>query len=1180
MAASFPRPPPTDAERERIRELSRYYCTLDRIPSLPQPNNEEQTTAGQEDADEDSPRLSSDITLTALSQLAVLRFGCNRAFISIIDDGNQHIIAEATGSISLRDKDRHIPDDAIYLGVRTIDLAWGVCPHTISLFTGQDMSNAVETPNMIANSSRFVVNDFTQEDFFKDRPYVVGWPYFRFYAEVPLFSPSGVVLGSFCVVDNKPREHFAEEEVDALKEIADAVALHLDKVRISIDHHRAEKLIKGLTNFVKDHGEFDPAEVPLPISRQSTLNTLNSPRDRSSPSLPTTGARGSGNIEGPLNSGSTASEVELSSLFSGVTSSEQTKTSSFLYNSPQPAVPTPASETLSLQETASERHEPLTVSVKRCVRNADQIAQVFTRASISLRDSLDLDGVLFLDASRCNSGVVLSADEARSWEPLPTTANPEFLADPSPSPLDLPGVGSLSKIAEKPCEVLGWSQNTPSPTGSDALAITERLLSQLIAAFPQGQFFNLHERVDEDGCESDGGIRQDDGPEANSKSLRDLVRQLRHHLPDAYSVLWSPLWCWRQSRWVAGTLVWSRGSDRALGVYDLPYLRVLGDSIISELARIDWSTTQQAKSDFISSVSHELRSPLHGILASAEVLEGTPLQPTQLHWMDMLKTCGLALFDTLNHLLDFAKINNLTSTEDAAREDRIRASDGSLTTTFDLANLIEEVTRVQYVGQRAPRATVPFVDPLATPKNDGSSGETTVVVRIEERHAWKVQSLAGAWKRIVMNLLGNSLKFTSAGFVEVSLSKVMKQSDPNSVYAHLCVTDTGRGIDPMFLRNKLFSPFAQENTLSEGLGLGFSIVRQLVDAMDGHINVRSEVGVGTQVDLYIPVRRFISDYPSSASMPSAPVRACLVGFEGYPHIKETPTGILAVEAKRKLAIRSSLAPMLMAQCGWSLSIAESLENARGDVAIIEEEEYAKATSDGQLPRELREKTGINLFIILSGTESHLHDLPPNAIRVSQPFGPAKFEEVLQRTQELYLKSPENPSPPLPTRDESVMPKRSSPEVILPASPGAPQNEGVALPLRAPPQSPQIPDVMHCLVVDDNDINLKILSTFLRKLGCSYDTASDGLIALNKYKDSHRRYDYVLMDISMPVMDGIQSTSHIRRYEKERKLKPSRIMAVTGLGSAETLREALAAGVDDYMVKPISLKALKKVMNLA
>lgn len=422
--------------------------------------------------------------------------------------------------------------------------------------------------------------------------------------------------------------------------------------------------------------------------------------------------------------------------------------------------------------------------------------------------------------------------------------------------------------------------------------------------------------------------------------------------------------------------------------------------------------------------------------------------------------------------LDFAKINNLTTNDATARENRIQASDGGLATTFDLAHLIEEVTSVQYVSQWVPKATVPFVDTLTTPKNNGPPGETTVVVRIEERHAWKVQSLAGAWKRIVMNLLGNSLKFTSAGFVEVSLSKVMKQSDPELIYAHLCVTDTGTGIDRMFLRNKLFSPFAQENTLSEGLGLGFSIVRQLVDAMDGHVNVRSEVGVGTQVDIYIPVRRFVSDYPTSTPTSSAPVKACLVGFEGYPDIKDTPTGILPAEAKRKLAIRSSLAPVLMAQPGWSLSIAESIENARGDVAIIEEEEFAKATCNGELPRELSERTGIHFFIILSGTRPRLNDLPPNAIRVSQPFGPAKFQDVLQKTQELYFKSLANPCPPL-TSEEPVISKRSSPELILPASPNAPQDVGVALPLRPPPQTPQDTDAIHCLVVDDNDINLKV-----------------------------------------------------------------------------------------------------------
>ncbi|KAE8354731.1 hypothetical protein BDV28DRAFT_73467 [Aspergillus coremiiformis] len=1154
MATTFPRPPPTDAERERIRELSRYYCTLDRIP------------VGAPSAEKDeSPRLSSDITLTALSQLAVLRFGCNRAFISIIDDGNQHLIAEATGSISLRNRDQHAPGDAIYLGVRTIDLAWGVCPHTISLFTGEDMSNAIETPNMIANASRFIVHDFTQEEFFKNRPYVVRWPYFRFYAEVPLYSPSGVVLGSFCVVDNKPREHFAAEEVTALKEIADAVALHLDKVRISIDYCRAEKLIKGLTNFVSDHVEFDPTEVPRPTSRQSTLGTLKSPRDQVSPPPSTTDPTGCVNGERPSISGSTSSGVELSSLFSGMACSEETKTSSFIHNSSPPAAPTSVQERFYPREATVERNELPTVSVRSCDSNADQITQVFARASVSLRVSLDLDGVLFLDASRCNSGVVLSDNDAQSWEPLPTTAKPEFLVDPIPSPFDLPGVGSLSRAAEKPCEVLGWAQKKSPDKGCGTPAITEDLLSRLIESFPQGHFFNLHEWVEGDQSECN----------EHGAPVQAILRQLHEFLPDAYSVLWSPLWCWRQSRWAAGTLVWACGSDRALGVHDLPYLRVLGDSIISELARIDWSTTQQSKSDFISSVSHELRSPLHGILASAEVLDGTPLQPTQLHWMTMLKACGLTLFDTLNHLLDFAKINTLVI-EDAARTGTAR---DNLVTTFDLAHLIEEVAGVQYIGQRVPKAVKPLVDPLVTPKNESCPSELTVVVRIDEQHKWKVQSLSGAWKRIVMNLLGNSLKFTRAGFVEISLQKVVRQSDPKIIFAHLCVTDTGRGIDPAFLKNKLFSPFAQENTLSEGLGLGFSIVRQLVTSMDGHVNVRSEVGVGTQVDIYIPVRPVANEHPSSDTIASTPVKACLVGFEGYPDIKETPTGILPVEAKRKLAIRSALTPVLMAQCGWSLCIAQSLVHASGHVAIVEETEIAMASTHGQFPLELGERTGIGFFIILSGTKPLYPDLPSNAIRVSQPFGPAKFRDAIQKIQELYQRSLEDRNH---AAAPAVTPKQPQPplELSLPVNSDIPRDVGVAMPPPTATKPLEKTTEIHCLLVDDNEINLKILATFIRRLGCSYETASDGLIALNKYKDSRRRFDYILMDISMPVMDGIQSTNHIRLYEKEKNLLPSRIMAVTGLGSAETLQQALAAGVDDYMVKPVSLKSLKKAMNFA
>ncbi|PWY83335.1 two-component sensor protein histidine protein kinase [Aspergillus heteromorphus CBS 117.55] len=1178
MAASFQHP---EAERERIRDLSRYYCTVDRpairleaaTDALHAADAQADDAQADGDAETTTPppgvdvRLSSDITLTALAQLAVFRFGCNRAFISLIDGARQYIIAEATKSVSLRDKDRHAPDDGIYLGVCTLDLVWGVCPHSISLFTGQDPSKVVDSPNVTANASRFIVRDFTTEDFFKDRPYVTGWPHFRFYAEVPLYSPAGHVLGSFCVIDDRPRARFGDDDVAALREVADAVAQHLEHVRIAHSHRRAESLVKGLTSFVKDHTAFDPLEVSAPVptsaATQPVLDTLvrrdePGPRDALLP------------LAMPLvPSPSAASELtgDLTSLFSAVTCSERTVTSTSV-NAPASASP---------RVVVSDHTEFPAIAVMESEARAETLARIFTRASDTLRDSLDLEGVLFLDASRCNAGVVRPG-QAGSWEPLPTTANPEFLADPYPSPIDLPGVGSLSNVSEKPCEVLGQPpQPGPGPP------VTEALLDRMIAAFPQGQFLNLQDWVDDDQDDEDDENRSQASTavppevevETGNSVLRDICSQLRQHLPGAEGVLFYPLWDWNRSRWLAGTLVWTHARDRALEMEELHYFKVFGDSIISEVARIEWASTQKSKSDFISSVSHELRSPLHGILASAELLQTTPLQSSQAHWMNMVKSCGLTLLDTLNHLLDFAKINNLTTTEDTS-PDPAKPSVTNLLTVFDLDDLIEEVTDVQYTGQRLARVVAPLAGRPAQPSPAAPADEAlTVVVRVQERHAWKVQSVAGAWRRIVMNLLGNSLKWTKTGFIEVSLSKARRESNPHSVLAHLSVTDTGSGIAPDFLKHRLFSPFTQEDGLSEGLGLGFSIVRQLVSSLDGHIDVRSEVGVGTQVDIYIPVHAppDLPRHPSRRSTeeipaPSPPLAACLIGFDGYPTPRETPTGILPAEAKRKLAIRSSLTSVLAQQPGWTLALAETLDKAQGQVAVIEEDDLG--TLRGQLPAVAG---GFQFFLVLDRNRaSHAHEpTPPNVVRVSQPFGPQKFQEALER--------PSQPSQPTSPTYFTATPL-ASPTSQTSSMAGLASPTDLASPLPACYPPCKAPKDIHVLLVDDNDINLKILATFVRKIGCSYDTASNGLIALNAYQAATRRHDIILMDISMPVMDGITATDQIRRYEKKNGLIPSRIIAVTGLGSAERQQQALAAGVDEYLVKPVSLHGLKKVMRIS
>lgn len=124
--------------------------------------------------------------------------------------------------------------------------------------------------------------------------------------------------------------------------------------------------------------------------------------------------------------------------------------------------------------------------------------------------------------------------------------------------------------------------------------------------------------------------------------------------------------------------------------------------------------------------------------------------------------------------------------------------------------------------------------------------------------------------------------------------------------------------------------------------------------------------------------------------------------------------------------------------------------------------------------------------------------------------------------------------------------------------------------------------LHVLLVDDNKINLQLLVMFMKKSGFSYEGAEDGQEALDKYMAAKqdgkgKRFDWVLMDISMPVMDGIESTTRIRAFERKHDLEPATIVALTGLASEDAQRNAKAAGVDMFMAKPVRFAALKKQM---
>lgn len=317
----------------------------------------------------------------------------------------------------------------------------------------------------------------------------------------------------------------------------------------------------------------------------------------------------------------------------------------------------------------------------------------------------------------------------------------------------------------------------------------------------------------------------------------------------------------------------------------------------------------------------------------------------------------------------------------------------SLETEFDLSDLIEQVVEVQYFGQKLPKAALHLNNKTPPNYSEAKESELSVIVSVQDVPSWHIKSVPGAWRRIVMNLLGNSLKWTEDGFVEVSLSKVNRKQNSTSAFAVLSVTDTGAGIARDFLRHNVFSPFTQENDLSEGLGLGLSTVRQLVASLDGHLNVQSEIGIGTQVDIFVPIE--IQQPPPSVppslstndqNSEGPPSSVCLVGLNDYPGLQETPTGILPNEAKRKLAVRSSLSAILAQQIGWNVVSSELLGDSHSDVAIVEEQGFHAALNSGHLSLKGPEGSDCNKFFIIldSKTPAYIPVDPSNLVRVTQP----------------------------------------------------------------------------------------------------------------------------------------------------------------------------------------------------
>jgi anti-sigma regulatory factor (Ser/Thr protein kinase) len=282
---------------------------------------------------------------------------------------------------------------------------------------------------------------------------------------------------------------------------------------------------------------------------------------------------------------------------------------------------------------------------------------------------------------------------------------------------------------------------------------------------------------------------------------------------------------------------------------------------------------------------------------------------------------GKVLLDTINHVLDFSKVNRRSKEKKRLPKrrqkkfDRRQSVDDGSEDKADVCVLSEEVLESVYAGQRISKKAFG----LSGHRRQASTGEdgspVTVIVDIQWHINWTFEIDAGAWRRILMNLFSNAMKYTEVGFVNISLDledDVASRSKHPRSNLTLRIKDSGKGISQEFLKHQLYKPFTQEDSLASGAGLGLSIVKAIVQDLGGKIEFNSEAGTGTEAVVRIPLTASVASKSGDLDLlvevrkVTKGLKFRLEAFDRYPDITETPTGILSAEAEAAMLLKSTM----------------------------------------------------------------------------------------------------------------------------------------------------------------------------------------------------------------------------------------------------------------------------------
>ena len=521
---------------------------------------------------------------------------------------------------------------------------------------------------------------------------------------------------------------------------------------------------------------------------------------------------------------------------------------------------------------------------------------------------------------------------------------------------------------------------------------------------------------------------------------------------------------------------------------------------------------ERAKSEFLANMSHEIRTPMNGVLGMADLLSRTSLDTKQRTFTDIIVKSGQSLLAIINDILDFSRIDagQMTLTE----------------APFNLREMVEDIATLM--------------------SSSAAEKDLEMVLRYDPSLPERFVGDAGRLRQVLINIVGNAVKFTEVGGVLVD---VTGKREETGVALKIRVEDSGPGI-PQDKVDVIFDKFSQADASStrrhEGTGLGLAIASGLIELMGGKIGVQSQVGEGSTfwIDLTLPAQEAAPAAPRTAPVSFSQSRVVVI--DGNPI--------------SQAVIREQLN-------SWSFDCAavDSIETA-----VV----LCVRAADMGLP--------VDLIILDTPSPEHCGELLATCLKAYPAI--AETPVLLMTTVDhlgtadlcrrlgfsVFLTKPARASLLLETITVILTGQKRAEQAEPAGRRDADGPSGTIARHPGPEADAPAAERVDILVAEDNEVNQLVFDHMLGALGLSYRIAKDGEEAVELYRQLRPRL--VLMDVSMPKKNGLQATADIRHMEAEGSTRTP-IIGVTAHALKDDRQRCLDAGMDDYLPKPISPEKL-------